>query len=73
MLSTKSDWEYGIDTLKREVGWPGFAGLVSIEGFLGTLSWYALSLALLAFLPSYDVEGVELKIGGRLNYRFNGV
>ena len=61
-----------MDTLKAEVGWPGLTGLFSIEAFLGTLGWFALSLFFLAVLPSYEVEGSELKIGGKLNYRFNG-
>lgn len=62
-----------MDTLKAEVGWPGWTGLFSIEAFLGTLAWYAASLVLLKVLPSYQVDGVELKIGGRLKYRFNGM
>ena len=72
ILSTKSGWEHGLDTIKAEVGWPGWTGLFTVKGFLGTLSWYALSLALLAILPSYEAEGTDLKIGGRLKYRFNG-
>lgn len=59
--------------LKAEVGWPGWAGLVNLEGFLGTLAWYALSVVLLGLLPAYEVEGVELKIGGKLKYRLNGL
>lgn len=73
LLSNKSGWQHGIDTLKREVGWPGWTGLLNVEGALGTLAWYALSLALWALLPAYEVEGTELRTGGRLKYRFNGV
>lgn len=70
-LSMKSGWESGLDILKREVGWPGLSGLFGVGAFLGTLSWYALSLVLLAVLPSQEVEGSELKIGGKLKYRLN--
>lgn len=70
-LSTQSGWEHGIDTLKREVGWPGVAGLLNTKAFLGTLSWYALSLVLYALLPAYEVDGAELRSGGRLKYRLN--
>lgn len=55
------------------MGWPGWIGLINLEAFLGTLGWYALSVVLLALLPAYEVDGVELKSGGRLKYRFNGV
>lgn len=70
-LSSQSGFDHTLDTLKREVGWPGFAGLISAQALLGTLGWYALSLVLYALLPAQEVEGVELKTGGRLMYRLN--
>lgn len=69
--STQTGWEHGTTVLKQEVGWPGWAGLISIEGMVGTLAWYALSLALWAVLPAYELEGVELSVGGRQKYRMN--
>ncbi|KAK5165923.1 erg24, C-14 sterol reductase [Saxophila tyrrhenica] len=70
-LSTKSGWQHGLDTLKHEVGWPGWTGLLNVEAVLGTVAWYGLSLALWALLPAYEVEGTELATGGRLKYRMN--
>lgn len=71
-LSGQSGWQHALDTLKKDVGWPGFAGLINIEAVLGTLGWYGLSLLLYMLLPAQEVEGVELRSGGRLKYRFNG-
>jgi hypothetical protein len=71
-LSTKSGWQHGIDTLKKETGWPGWTGLINLESIVGTLGWYGLSLALWTLLPAYEVEGTELRSGGRLKYRMNG-
>jgi len=62
-----------LDQLKREVGWTGFSGLLNWQAFLGTLSYYLLSLTLWAFLPADKVDGVELNTGGKLKYRFNGM
>ncbi|KAI8943411.1 Delta(14)-sterol reductase [Plenodomus lindquistii] len=59
------------DQLKKEVGWTGFSGLINFNAFLGTLSYYLLSLALYRFLPAEEAHGTELKSGGRLKYRFN--
>ncbi|KAK5708023.1 erg24, C-14 sterol reductase [Elasticomyces elasticus] len=70
-LSTQSGWEHGIEVLKREVGWPGLGGLLSVEAVLGTLAWYGWSLLLHVLLPAQEVEGTELATGGRLKYRFN--
>lgn len=61
------DWEQ----LKKEVGWPGFSGLVTWNAVLGNFAYYFLSLALYAFLPADEPEGTELRSGGRLKYRFN--
>ena len=71
LLSTKSGWQHGLDTLKRETGWPGVSGLLSTEAVLGTLAWYGWSLLLYVLLPAQEVEGTELATGGRLRYRFN--
>lgn len=60
-----------MDTLKAEVGWPGWIGLINIEAILGTIAWYGISLALWSLLPAYEVDGTELKIGGRHKYRMN--
>lgn len=62
-----------LEQLKREVGWTGFGSLLNWQGFVGTLSYYLLSLTLYAFLPAQEVKGVALKNGQRLNYRFNGM
>ena len=62
---------FSLEQLKKEVGWPGFAGLINTQAFLGTLGYYFLSLALYRFLPGQEVEGTELRSGGRLMYRFN--
>ncbi|KAF2826282.1 ERG4/ERG24 ergosterol biosynthesis protein [Ophiobolus disseminans] len=61
------DW----NQLKKEVGWTGFGSLLNWQGFVGTLSYYLLSLTLYAFLPAEEVQGVQLKTGSRLKYRFN--
>ncbi|KAK5125377.1 c-5 sterol desaturase [Meristemomyces frigidus] len=71
LLSTQSGWQHALSTLKRETGWPGFAGLINTEAVLGTLAWYGLSLLLYVLLPAHEVEGVKLRTGGRLKYRFN--
>ncbi|KAJ9630414.1 erg24, C-14 sterol reductase [Taxawa tesnikishii (nom. ined.)] len=60
-----------LDKLKEETGWPGFAGLLNTEAFIGTLGYYLFSLLLWAFLPATEVQGTELSSGGRLKYRFN--
>lgn len=71
-LSTQPGWQHALETLKKEVAWPGFAGLLNAEAAIGALGWYALSLALYVVLPAHEVEGVELRSGGRLKYRLNG-
>ena len=73
VIPPKSGWEHGTEILAREVGWPGWSGLISVEAALGTLAWYGLSLALWALLPAYEVDGTELNGGGKLKYRFNGM
>lgn len=61
-----------LEQLKKEVGWPGFSGLITWNAVLGNFAYYFLSLALYAFLPAEEPEGTELRTGGRLKYRFNG-
>lgn len=59
--------------MKKQVGWTGFEGLLNTNAVLGTLGYYLLSLTLHTFLPATEVKGTELRSGGKLNYRFNGV
>jgi delta14-sterol reductase len=61
-----------LDQLKKEVGWTGFGGLLNWQAFVGTLSYYVLSLTLYAALPAEKVDGVPMTSGQRLKYRFNG-
>lgn len=61
-----------LEQLKREVGWPGFSGLLNTKAVLATLGYYLFSLTLYAFLPADTPEGTELRTGGKLRYRFNG-
>ncbi|KAF2878207.1 ergosterol biosynthesis ERG4/ERG24 [Massariosphaeria phaeospora] len=68
-LLPSSNFSWG--QLKKEVGWPGFSGLINTQAVLGTLGYYLLLLTLYAFLPAETPEGTELKTGGRLKYRFN--
>ncbi|TKA74416.1 Delta(14)-sterol reductase [Friedmanniomyces simplex] len=70
-LSAQSGRQHALATLKRETGWPGVGGLISVEAVLGTLAWYGWSLLLHVLLPAQEVEGTELATGGRLKYRFN--
>ncbi|KAI4177128.1 MAG: hypothetical protein LQ343_000610 [Gyalolechia ehrenbergii] len=62
-----------ISKLKSEAGWPrnGFLGLASwkVTGFV--LAYYLFSLILQAALPGIVVQGVQLRSGGRLEYKFN--
>ncbi|KAF2774021.1 ERG24, C-14 sterol reductase [Teratosphaeria nubilosa] len=69
--STLSGWQHGLETLKKETGWPGWSGLINAEAALGTLGWYLLSLLLYIILPAQEVEGTVLRSGGRLKYRLN--
>ena len=63
---------FSLEKLKQETGWPGFSGLCNTQAIVATLGYYFLSLVLNAVLPAQEVEGVELRGGGRLKYRFNG-
>ncbi|KKY28253.1 putative deltasterol reductase [Diplodia seriata] len=62
---------FSLDRLKLEVGWQGFSSLVNIPAFAATVGYYFFSLFLNAVLPATEVEGVQLRSGGRLKYRFN--
>ncbi|OQO03162.1 Delta(14)-sterol reductase [Cryoendolithus antarcticus] len=64
-------WNNGIQTLKAEIGWPGWTGLISLEAAAGTIAWYALSLVLYKILPASEVQGTTLKSGTRLTYKLN--
>lgn len=57
------------------MGWPkdGILGLGSFKVTGGVLAYYLLSLCLQAILPGEEVEGVRLRSGGRLRYKFNGM
>lgn len=63
--------KFSFDQLKKEVGWTGIEGLLNTNAVLGTLGYYLLSLTLHAFLPGTEVQGTELRSGGKLSYRFN--
>lgn len=72
-FTTQTGWEHATEVLAQEVGWPGWSGLVTVKSMLGSLAWYAFSLFLYAALPAQELEGTELRTGGRLKYRFNGM
>ncbi|KAI5465364.1 Delta(14)-sterol reductase [Mariannaea sp. PMI_226] len=70
LLSPKT---LSLDKLKQEVGWPenGIAGLVSWEATAATIGYILLSMILYRILPAAEVQGTELKSGGKLTYRLN--
>ena len=59
--------------LKKQTGWPedGLLGLVNLEATAWLLGYYLLLFVLQIVLPGQKVEGVELRTGGRLKYKFN--
>ena len=63
-----------LNKLKEEVGWPadGILGLASFRVVGWVLAYYLLSLVLYTVLPGQEVEGPELRSGGKLKYKFNG-
>lgn len=63
---------FTLDKLKDEVGWQGFSSLINLQALAATTGYYFFSLFLNAVLPASEVEGVQLRSGGRLKYRFNG-
>lgn len=64
---------FSLDKFKQEVGWPedGVAGLVSWDATTATVGYVFLSMLLYRILPAAEVEGTELKNGGKLKYRLN--
>lgn len=64
-----------LEKLKEEVGWPqdGFWGLASLRVTGYVLAYYFLSLVLQAALPGVVTQGVKLRSGARLEYKFNGM
>ncbi|KAI9751169.1 MAG: erg24, C-14 sterol reductase [Lichina confinis] len=60
---------------KEESGWPrdalyGFTNRTVVAWVLG---YHALSVVMQLGLPGQEVEGVELRSGGRLKYKFNAL
>ncbi|KAI4181212.1 MAG: hypothetical protein LQ346_006847 [Caloplaca aetnensis] len=62
-----------LKALKTEAGWPqnGIKGLASLRVTGFVLAYYLFSLILQAALPGLVVQGVQLRSGGRLEYKFN--
>lgn len=60
--------------VKEEAGWPqnGIWGLASLRASGFVLAYYLLSLVLQAALPGLVQQGVKLRSGARLEYKFNG-
>lgn len=63
---------FSLDRLKYDVGWQGFSSLINLQAFAATVGYYLLSLTLNVVLPATESEGIQLRSGGRLKYRFNG-
>ena len=61
-----------LEKLKKDIGWRGVSSIFNWQAFVANLGWYLLSLILNVALPAHEVEGTELKSGGRLKYRLNG-
>ena len=61
-------------TLKDETGWPvdGVLGLGSFKVTAIVLGYYAVSLLLQTILPGTEIQGPELRSGGKLQYKLNG-
>ncbi|KAF4981661.1 hypothetical protein FDECE_17647 [Fusarium decemcellulare] len=62
-----------LEKLKQEVGWPedGISGLLNWEASAAAVGYVLFSLILFRILPATEIEGTELRSGGRLKYRFN--
>lgn len=60
-------------TLKEEVGWPkdGLSGFLNWTVMSWVLGYYALLVVMQLGLPGEERDGVELRSGGRLKYKFN--
>ena len=61
-----------LEAIKQDVGWPGLQGLFSLEATAWVLAYYLLLLVLFVVIPAPEVEGVELRTGGKLTYKLNG-
>ncbi|KAF2230952.1 Delta(14)-sterol reductase [Viridothelium virens] len=57
--------------LSDETGWQGVDSLINRQSVVAVTGYYLLSLTLNTVLPSREVEGTELRSGGRLKYKFN--
>ncbi|KAI9679755.1 MAG: erg24, C-14 sterol reductase [Caeruleum heppii] len=60
-----------LEKLKQDVNWAGISSLLSWKATAWTLAYYLISIVLQAVLPGQRVEGVQLRSGGRLKYKFN--
>ena len=65
--------KFSLQQLKRDAGWPegGLAGLTNWGVTTLVLGYYALHLFMQVGLPGQEIEGIELRSGGRLKYKFN--
>ena len=63
-----------LNKLKEEAGWPtdGVLGLASLTVTGWMLAYYLFGLVLYVALPGQEMEGPELRTGGKLKYKFNG-
>lgn len=63
-----------LEKLQKDVGWNphGWSALFTWEATFWVLAYYALSVVLQIVLPGTEVEGVKLKNGKKLKYKFNG-
>lgn len=53
------------------VGW--IKNLFDLKATLAYFAWYASLVGLWYFLPGEWIEGTELRTGGRVKYKFNGM
>ncbi|KAI9803731.1 MAG: erg24, C-14 sterol reductase [Piccolia ochrophora] len=62
-----------LQKLKLEVAWPtnGVFGLVNVQATAWMFAFYFVSLVFQRLLPGKEVDGVELKSGGKMRYKFN--
>ena len=61
-----------LEAIKQDIGWPGFEGLFSLEATAWVLAYYLLLVVLFVAIPAPEVEGVEMRTGGKLTYKLNG-
>jgi len=62
-----------LDDIKKDVGWPGWSGLINAKAAIATLGYYAFSFFLWVALPAEEVQGTVLRNGKKIKYRFNGI